>query len=214
MNLAEMVARCRYRFRDPVAIWATDAEWTQHLNAAMFEFLQAARWPFMLTFADHVMTAGDKSVELPPEQLEMFDNVYDVTHDRMLLNAPADGGRAGLPTRTRIFLEERPSTPVFFRVVGDRINVFPPCDVDTTLRVWYHESDPVPLADDADEPIFPERYHEAVVSGAIARAAADDENPNQVGMWRQEFVAVLQQAYRELSRFHSFEISPEFAPTG
>lgn len=215
MDLVTMISRCEVRFRDVTNVFVQEIDWKQHLNAAMYEFFQAAAWPFRLTFTDFLLAAGGHSIDLTSDILEHFDSVYDVTGDRMLIHAPENGARAGLPTRMRVFLEERDSHPIFFRLAGDRLNVFPaPSAATHTIRVWHLTPDPGEMTADNDEPPFPVRYHEAVVAGALAKAAADDENPTQAQQWRGEFDAIMQQAYAELSRFKKFDLAPQFAALG
>jgi hypothetical protein len=54
------------------------------------------------------------------------------------------------------------------------------------------------LVSDSDTPDLPIRYHDALPSGALAKAALDDANLEQAQAYKGEFNAILQQAFVEL----------------
>lgn len=204
MDRGELRTRCETRFRDITNIFVTPTTWNEHLNSAYREFYQAARWPFQLTSHDFVLPAGTRRLDLtdvgPPaltaeEVLEFIQDVYDVTGDRVLLPTPDP---PNLPTRLRLFFEHQDSEPLFYTITGDVIYLLPAPTVDHTIRVFYHEQDPVAMTADVDVPNIPERYHEALVSGALAKAHADDANVESSRVYREEFVAIMEQAFAEL----------------
>lgn len=195
-----MRERSKRRFRDLTNVFVLDETWNDHLNAAYGEFWQAARWPFRLTTATKTLGAGDHSVDLLTTEVEMLSDVYDMTQDRALQLKPKDGtGTNEIPMRLRLFLENQDSEPIFYEIVGTQLFIFPAPKTDShEIRIYYHLQDPSPMALDNDEPAFPLRYHDAVVSGALAKAALDDANLDQAVAYKNEFNAILQQAFREL----------------
>lgn len=201
MDLGTMRTRAKRRFRDLQNIFVLDTTWNQHINASWGEFWQAARWPFRLTTTTLTLSEGEHSILLTSDVLERLNDVYDVTQDRALLPTPEIGSKPDeIKYREWLFLQQQPSQPIFYNLVGDRIFIFPAAlSGDHQIQITYAQQDPPEMVSDTDTPTaLPTRYHDALVSGAVAKAHLDDGNVEQAAAYYDEFRRVLQQAYAEL----------------
>jgi len=99
---------------------------------------------------------------------------------------------ADMPWKTRRFLLDQPSTPVFWEQLGDRISVLPAWSAGGSLTVQYLTS-PTPLTA-SDTPIIPEVYQDALVAGSLARAYRDDEQMELAREYDMEFDAYIKAA--------------------
>jgi hypothetical protein len=196
-----MRTRAKRRFRDLNNVFVLDDTWDEHINAAWGEFWQAARWPFRLTQTSVTLAQGTHSIDLDIGVLEFLNDVYDMTQDRALLPTPDIGARPDeIKYREWLFLQHQDSEPIFYQIVGEKIFIFPaPRDIDHTIRISYAQQDPALMVADTDEPDpLPTRYHDALVSAAVAKAHLDDGNVEQAGAYYEEFNRILQQAFKEL----------------
>lgn len=192
MNLGVMKQRAKERFRDLSALIVGDSTWDDHINAAYRHFIRAARWPFLVAFQDYPVLANVRMVALSDINLGNLENVYDDTNGRIVQPLPP------LPWRFRLFLESQvPGEPAMYEVVGKNLYLIPPPKDAVTIRVFYFQ-DPAVLDDDADEPEIPLRYHEALISGALAKAHMDDQNLEAAERYQGEFDAIIDQARQEL----------------
>lgn len=201
MDLGTMRDRAKRRFRDLNNIFVLDASWNQHINAAWGEFWQAARWPFRLTQTSMTLTMQTHSIDLTTDIIEFINDVYDLTQDRALLPVPEIGSRPDeIKYREWLFLQHQPSEPIFYQMVGEKLFIFPsPRDADHQIQISYAEQDPPIMSADSDTPTdLPTRYHDALVSGAVAKAHLDDGNVEAAGAYYEEFNRILQQAFSEL----------------
>lgn len=202
MNLGEMRQRAKRRYRDLENVFVLDTTWNDHLNAAYHEFYQAARWPFKITSVDKTLAAGERFIALTSAELEFLDDIYDVTGKKVLQPVPDENSREW-NMRMRLHFMGQNSQPLFYQIVGKNVFILPapagvsPTD-DHTIRVFYYSQDPGRMTLDIDSPDMPIRYHEALVSHAVAKAHLDDGNVEQNQAFRKEFENVLQQAYTEL----------------
>jgi hypothetical protein len=196
-TLLQMQTRAALRFRDPANALITAATWTDHLNAAYDEYSGATRWPFLLTTGSFAVPPGGHRISVGSNVASGIKDVYDLVsggdEPRMLLPVPD-----GMPWKERVFLEWRVSgVPLFWEIQGANLYVLPAVTVNTTLEVNYY-TDVTPLAAGTDVPVFPARYHEALVEGALGRAYQDDGNAEASKLAYGQFSRLVKQAMAEL----------------
>lgn len=187
MQLSDLQARCRTRFRDPNQNIVTDAEWTSYLNDAYRAVIAASPfWPFLevVSCAALVVSAGTRGIALPT----------DVTRVTAVRNATDNIPMVPLSgTTEHIRIDPEQSTtgvPEFYRIYAGRIEVWPIPNSDTTLHVEY-PAPPAMLSGASDEPVFPEQYHNLLVEGALYRAYVDDGNLEQASVHEAQYAGIL-----------------------
>lgn len=194
MTLVQLRNRAQQRFRDVGGLLVGDSTWTDHINAAYRHFLRAARWPFLVTTSTASVAIGERMVPLTATVMSGLENVVDDTNKRVLEPMPV----AGLGWRLKLYLNAQvPGQPAMYSVVGQNLYLIPPPKALTSLKIHYF-ADPASLAADADVPAIPERYQEALVVGAVAKASIDDQNLEAAERYSAEFDAILAQAVKEL----------------
>lgn len=168
MNLGEMRLRCMSRGRDPSNVLVSPLTWDQHINAAYFEFLAKSDFPMEVQFSDVTYTPGARFRDLPGgafRVLQVFDATREVKLDPLY----------GWGRELKLYADRETGDPRYYRVVGPNLYLFPQPDTTRTVEVYYY-GDPTPLVADADVPVIPERYHEALVVGALMASYEDDQN--------------------------------------
>lgn len=181
MNAAQMVDQCEQRFGDTANTIVTAAEWLDYLNAAYRAFLRATKWPPLVTDTTSAVGANARTVDIPSAALQ--GGVTDVLISGRPLDPLPD-----LPPRVMRHWSDRPSTPLYWRAEGKRIRLLPAWSAGGTLTIAYLAA-PTPLVagDSPTSPVIPETYHDALVSGALARAWRDDANPELAAVYQAEF---------------------------
>lgn len=197
MTFQELKDRCATRFRDPDKIVVSDAVWGKHVNAAYDDFNRQAQWPFLIKLKQTTVEAATRRVLLDPTGGVgdgAIKAVYDATNDRNLVPVPASDE---LPPRDRMLLAHQVTNPFFYELVGDDLFILPAPAAQITVDV-YHFEDPPALSLAGDEPVFPRRYHEALVLGALVHSHLDDQNPEFAQLYRAEFDRIVQTAKTDL----------------
>ena len=176
MNLAQLRARCKSRFRDLNNSVYTDQEWTAYLNEAYDDITNDSPWwPFMQAKNTAVnYPAQAASIPLPGTDTWRVIEILDAT-DRYPL-APLFGGSAVFAAYP--YADTTFGNPLHYRLFNNTLEVYPRPLVAITLNIEYM-TPPLDLAADTDVPVFPAQYHLAIVSGALARAYEDDGNGQQ-----------------------------------
>lgn len=201
MNLEQIRERAKYRARDIGNVLTSDAIWNGHINHAYHKFLMRTGFNLEVDFADVAFASADPSAALPTGVYSIL-SVQDITHDEELISISTWRQLVGqFPDLD----ESGPST--HFRVVGNRIFLYPVTDRAITLRVYYFEP-AGDLDDNSDIPIIPTRYHEALVFGAVAEAHRDDQNLNVAGSYDKQFEELVAEALSELTE----PVHGEFVP--
>lgn len=191
MNLADLRSRCKRRFRDVDSVIVRDADWDDHLNAAYLEFIAAADWPLLITSSDLSFASGTDTASLPTGVSRVL-NAHNLTEDERLLRV------GNWETIIELYPDEtEDGTPAHYRVVGSDLRVFPIPDKAQAVRVHFYEQ-PSRLSADADTPVLPERYHEALVLGAVAAAHLDDGNTDQEERFRSRYKQFVNRARTEM----------------
>lgn len=186
-----MVLRCAARFRDVAYDIVTAAQWASYLEDAYQDVVAASPyWPFLESRATvNVTTTG--TVALPSDSWKVTA-VYNDTDKYPL--APIDGRveyRHMFPDPAAAV-----GPPRYYRLRGANIDVFP-TPLVTTALILDTRLPPAALTA-STEPIFPEQYHRALVSGALAYAYEDDGNPAQAGIHRGTFDKLLYAMIQDL----------------
>jgi hypothetical protein len=143
---------------------------------------------------------GTHSIQLSQQELEFLDGCYDITGDRQLLPRPDIGSQpTEITLRNWLLLQQQNSQPIFYNLEGDKIYIVPASSsADHDIRVYFYNNDGPDLVNDTDTPDIPDRYHDAIVSGALSKAALDDANLDGAVKYYQEFTQILAQAFSEL----------------
>lgn len=192
MNLGELRARCQVRFRDLSSVVVTAPQWRDHLNAVNRLFARAVRWPDNIAHQDGTVAVGERLLTVGAQALASLEQVYDLTHGRVLEILPP-----AYETRYKQFISDQTGgEPTFWRAVGTDLYIIPGPVEDTELRIYYF-TDPPALVNDGDSPTFSERYHEALVVGAVAKALRDDQNFDAAAQLQSEYDAITTQADRK-----------------
>lgn len=172
---------CENRFSDTANTIRTEAEWLEHINAAYRLFVQATRWPSLTASSSVTVLASTRSIAVSAPALQGgIVGVFVTATGKPLEAVPSD-----LPWRTRQFMLDQPSTPMWFEMQGDRLMVLPAPAANTALTVLYMGA-PTALAA-GETPAIPETYHDALVAGALARAYRDDDAGELAALYDGEF---------------------------
>lgn len=192
MNGATLVDACEQRFGDTGNAIVTAAEWLDHVNAAYRAFLRLSKWPNLVAETTATIAANGRSVALPSDALQ--GGVLDV----LVSGTPLEKQPPDLPIRNIRHWTDRPTIPVYYEIRGSRVVVLPAWAVGGTLTIAYLTA-PVALVAGGSPttPVIPETYHDAIVSGALARAYLDDGNPELASHYQAEFDAMVAAAIRE-----------------
>ncbi len=175
MTLAQLVSRCKLRFRDLSNMLVTDDGWKAHINEGYREMLGASSfWPFLEASTPALsIAAGVNSVALPTDVwkvLAVYNNTDKIPMDEL---AGRRGGYDAFP-----LLAGQTGVPEHYRLYGNALQVFPYPAVTTTFLVEYAVA-PADLANDAAVPVFPAQYHQALVYYALAAAYEDDKRKSE-----------------------------------
>lgn len=182
MNAAQLVNLCEERFGDTGNAIHTEAEWLSYLNAAYRDFLRATKWPNLVTETTATIAAGTRSVALPSAAQQ--GGVVSVFVD----GDPLEPQPPDLPIRNIRHWTDRPTIPVYWQIRGGRIVVLPAWSAGGTLTIAYLQAPTALVAGGSPStPVIPETYHDALVSGALARAYRDDGNPELAAAYQEEF---------------------------
>lgn len=132
------------------------------LNQGYMDIIEADDWPFL-----YAETGG--SAPLTISDLGTIESVWSATSKtnvahadrRTLVEAYGDLSTTGTP---QFFYFTSPSTIATYPVSTDGL----------TVRYWRVPSE---LSAGSDTPVFPSRYHYAIVDHAVGRAYMDSDNP-------------------------------------
>ena len=174
MNLTQLLDRCQARFRDTGGYTFTPAEWTAYLNDVYSEIIYARPdWPFMETRSDPISVTPPNVVTLPADVWRLR-SVYNATLKVPLVEI------TGMEEYLYLYPDagSASGSPQHYRITGNTLEVFPKPDSPTEIIVE-HWTEPAPLSDPSDTPIFPPRYHRLLVEGALQLAYEDVGNLQQ-----------------------------------
>lgn len=192
MDAQALVNLCEERFGDTGNALHTDDEWLAYLNAAYREFLRATKWPNLVDETTATIPAKGRSVALPA--VAQQGGVVSVFVDGM----PLEPQPEDLPIRNIRHWTDRPTIPVYWQIRGSRIVVLPAWDAGGTLTIAYLKAPTaLTLTPAPNDPVIPETYHDALVSGALARAYRDDGNPELASAYQDEFDRAATGAVRD-----------------
>lgn len=201
MNLGQIRERAKYRARDIGNVLTSDDIWDGHINAVYHKFLNRTEFGLEMGQADIIFAAGDASKSLPTDVYQILA-IRDITNNSELT-----------PILTwRQLITEFPDisstgTSYAYRIQGGTLSLYPVTQDAVTVRIYYYE--PADTLDaDSDVPIIPERYHEALVYGAVAEAHRDDQNLQVAGSYMKQFEELVMQAIEELTQPAHGEFTP------
>lgn len=192
MNLGQIRARCKVRYRDLSNIMVTDATWAGHINEGYREILASSPfWPFLeATSSALVVAANANSVDLPTDVWRIL-GAYNVTDKLPMLEL---AGR-NAPYSAYPLQSDEKGVPEFYRLYGNDFQVFPWAAAATTFTVDYAVA-PADLAADSDTPVFPAQYHQALSYYALAAALEDDEKRSD--QYHMRFLGTLEKMRADL----------------
>jgi len=209
-TFANLKLRCASRFRDTLNVIYTADEWGEYLNEVYsLTMTQDPGLTYMENLSAVNFAAGDALATLPADTYQV-NNAWNVT----------DGYALRPITNRAEFLEfyqpDAPSgslgTPEFYRLVANSIELYPAPAVATEVRLEYIARQ-IALVSSGDSPIFPTQFHGLLVEGALARAYADDGNPEEAARHEQQFRQQLSELVTFLQRVkagQNFEIPDSF----
>ena len=186
-----MIDACELRFGDTSNAVRTEAEWLAYINAAYREFIRTAKWPALLTETTLNFTGGNPTATIPSAALQ--GGLVDVF---LSTGGPLEPVPADLAPNMRRFLHDQESaSPVYWERRGARLNVLPTPAGNITLTLSYIAA--VSALAVGTSPVIPETYHSALIAGALARAHADDDNPQLAEVFQAEFSRLAEVARRD-----------------
>ena len=154
----------------------SDTRVNQFLNSAYQELAVLENWPQLYGTASGAapLTVADLRTVLSVFDTAQGTRKIEYADERDLRDSYGDVSVTG--------------SPHHYWVDNGVIRTYP---VGGTLSVRYVKT-PAELDDDADEPVFPEQYHEIVVLGALRRAYQDSDNFEAAEAIRQEWAFQLE----------------------
>lgn len=200
MNLGEMVSRCEHRSRDITGILTTKVRWREHLNVAYLEFLAQSEFNLELDHATVSFAAGARSAAMPV-------GVFRVLSLKGVTDNAALGPIGGWKQIAKQFDLDARGTPSYYKVIGNNLHLFPLPDSGYEVEIFFY-GQPEKLVELDDEPILPERYHEALVVGALNMAYKDDHDWESAGRFEKDFQRFVQAALNEFGVYANGEYAP------
>lgn len=146
------------------------------INEAMHEINDQEDWLFL-------QTTSTGTAPLTISDLDTVLSVYDSTQQRSLGRESAGDlvDRFGDLTTT--------GTPLFYYVTSNTLNVYPANTTDSlSVRYFKVQTD---LSSGSDVPLMPDRYRQAIVEFAAAKAYIDSDNPDMAMVCRQVGQAIV-----------------------
>src|SRR5688572_18350631 len=142
MNLGQIIAAAKRRWRDTANDVISDPQWTEYANQAYKEFLFNADFLIEETLTVVNATAGERSVDLPANTLSVMA-VRDQTNGIKL--RPIDGHRTAFDIWQNI--EDSTGQPEYYRPIGTALHLFPIPVSDIDLEIL-HRAEPPDMADE------------------------------------------------------------------
>lgn len=148
------------------------------LNTAQRKAAQESEFRTQEEAKAFTTTKADSTLELPADFSRWIDFYSSET------------GEALLPLELREYdaLEATTGRPTAYTVVGDQITLYPSPDAayGLSLRYWRLPAD---MSADGDEPEIPAQYHEVLVSYAMMKAYARENDYQASRFWKEEWDA-------------------------
>lgn len=194
MNLAQMRERAKHRVREISGYLVRDQTWDEHLNVAYLEFIARSDFHLEIDHATVHVGSGQRRAELPAGSFRVL-SVKDLTRGATL----DDAGPWRNITRNYANLLEV-GEPSQYKVIGRYLHLFPPPSATTQIEVLVF-LEPPKLVQEADVPIIPERYHEALVSYAAALVFKDDHDWEAADRFERDFMELVEAAKLEFGSY-------------
>lgn len=179
----------------------TNSEIDAGINIAYFEICGASSWPFLeegpSTLAIGANTRNGQLENLVNSNSSQFarsnSRVLGVTYNGIELGAMSSEDyfayAHALPTGS--------SSPTHYTVYANRLYVTPMPSAGVSVDVRFLKA-PARLTLDGDEPIFPVRYHQLIVYGAVAVLAGEDDDDGLQTRFRELLTKGLEQMKADL----------------
>lgn len=194
MNLSDLRSQVKdYGYND-----ISDAEINAAINVAYLELCGADRWPFLEAGPDSLTidtTTRYGSLSSLPSANSSSPRVIGVTYNGFELGAmSSDDYFAYAHSQSTVNVNQRP--PTHFTIYGDKLYITRMADTNISVSVRYLKQ-PAALAS-TDSPIFPSRYHQLVVYGAVAVLAGEDDDDGVQSRFRGLLEKGLEQMKTDL----------------
>lgn len=171
----------------------------QFLNDAQRSFATDATWRFFHTTQNYTLNVGTADITngsgLPsafqtPNKLRITTSGYEqvltpIQYDEFVEKYPS-------------YENDDNSTPRYWYMKGDSIEVYPAPDTAFTVKLEYWKT-PTELSADSDVPELPVDFREVLVLGALQRAYKTDDDFDQAREIDDEMVALLTNLKRKYS---------------
>lgn len=186
MQFSAIRTYCATRFRDTANVIVSDADWKNYVNSVYGNVLITMPYaPWNEASGTLVVPASTRSVALPLDGWRVTA-VYDQTDAYPMI--PIEGRDmifSEYPTQIEV------GQPMHYRIFNNLLEVYPLPQADTTFLVEYAHL-PADLVADTDLPVFPEPYHDMLVTGAVGMAYRDDGNDGMASAYEKEYGDMLQ----------------------
>lgn len=180
MDLTTLRLEVRERLGELESDFFTDSEVDRAINEAIRRFSSEERWPWLYTEWTSSLTANDNSLALPSNVslnrvINMSASGGSLARPRLLERLDPSGG-----FRARFTFDQRTGPPMYYYIATTNLSddqappvvytarIIPTPDVDYDIEAQYMAV-PVELSGEADEPMVPEEYQEAIPAWAAGK---------------------------------------------
>lgn len=199
MQLSELQALSRLRFKDLGQVILEDADWLLYLNAAYRDFLSDAEYPVEEAEATLTYAANAPSAALPAGATSVRSVVLVEDDEPLFPIEGYDTWQERYPDA-----DERGAPEGYF-LIGSSLHLRPTTNSARTVRV-ITRAVIADLAAAGDTPVFPAHYHHALVSRALELASRDHDRIDASKEYATEYADHIRRARNEFtgSRTHRY----------
>lgn len=148
------------------------------INQSYTDICESDDWPFL-------QSSFSGACPATIADLGTVETVYNSTQNRSMVFVDR---RTLTETYPDLTLEGFPAYAYITN--GTTVNTYPVSTTDV-IKINYWEI-PTDLAADSDSPVFPARYHQAIIDYACGRAYIDSDNPEMAQVARGDADALVQ----------------------
>ena len=197
MNLSELRAQVSQHGYNDISSTEIDAA----INVAYLEVSGAATWPF-LEEGPSSLAIGSVTRNGQLENLVGSNSSQQARSTTRILGVTYNGNELGAMSSDDYFayahaLPTGSSAPTHYTVFANKLYVTPMLTAGVSVDVRFLKQ-PAALTNPLDEPIFPSRYHQLVVYGAVALLAGEDDDNEVQSKFRELLDKGLEQMRGDL----------------
>jgi len=181
MQFSDIRTYCAMRFRDTGNVVVTDANWKLYANTIYGEILtQFPFAPWREAVETVAQPANNRIIDLPAGAWQVV-SVFDGTNQYPLV--PLEGRDQAYqlyPDQAAVGAAQH------YRVFTNSVWLYPVPQDATSYVIEYLVGNDQMVAD-SDTPMFPDPYHDLIVSGAVMLAYKDDGNLQMAAAYAKEY---------------------------